>query len=250
MSQSTMEHPRVVSQEEWVTARKELLAKEKSLTRQRDALAEERNKLPWVKVDKKYEFETAGGKKTLAELFGGASQLAIYHFMFGPDWEQGCPSCSLLGDHMDGMGIHLAQRDVKLTMVSRAPLAKIEAFKKRMGWKFPWASSYGSEFNFDYGVSVPKDEVGKEHVYNYAPTKFPSDERPGLSVFYKNVNGELFHTYSMYARGLEDLLGVYVILDRVPKGRDEAGLPHGMAWVRHHDRYAESNIVEVKSAKS
>lgn len=249
MSQSTVDHPRVVSQAEWVAARKELLAKEKSLTRQRDALAEERNKLPWVKVDKKYEFETAGGKKTLADLFGGASQLAIYHFMFGPDWEQGCPSCSLLGDHMDGMGIHLAQRDVKLTMVSRAPLAKIEAFKKRMGWKFPWVSSYGSEFNFDFGVSVPKDEVGKEHVYNYAATKFPSDERPGLSVFYKNVNGELFHTYSMYARGLEDLLGVYVILDRVPKGRDEAGLPHGMAWVRHHDRYPESNIVEVKSAK-
>jgi len=165
MSQSTVDHPKVVSQAEWVAARKELLAKEKSLTRQRDALAEERNKLPWVKVDKKYEFETAGGKKTLAELFGGASQLAIYHFMFGPDWEQGCPSCSLLGDHMDGMGIHLAQRDVKLTMVSRAPLAKIEAFQKRMGWKFPWASSYGSEFNFDYGVSVPKEEVGEEHLF-------------------------------------------------------------------------------------
>lgn len=250
MSQSTVDHPTVVSQAEWVAARKELLAKEKSLTRQRDALAEERSKLPWVKVDKRYEFETAGGKKTLADLFGGASQLAIYHFMFGPDWEQGCPSCSLLGDHMDGMGIHLAQRDVKLTMVSRAPLAKIEAFKKRMGWKFPWASSYGSEFNFDYGVSVPKDEVGKEHVYNYAPTKFPSDERPGLSVFYKNEKGEVFHTYSMYARGLEDLLGVYVILDRVPKGRDEAGLTHGMAWVRHHDRYPESNIVGVQSAKT
>ncbi len=201
MSQSTVDHPKVVSQAEWVAARKELLAKEKSLTRQRDALAEERNKLPWVKVDKKYEFETAGGKKTLAELFGGASQLAIYHFMFGPDWEQGCPSCSLLGDHMDGMGIHLAQRDVKLTMVSRAPLAKIEAFKKRMGWKFPWASSYGSEFNFDYGVSVPKDEVGKEHVYNYAPTKFPSDERPGLSVFYKNGNGRSVpHVFDVCAR--------------------------------------------------
>ena len=250
MSGSTMEQPKVVSQAEWIAARKELLAKEKNLTRQRDALAEERRKLPWVKVDKKYVFETASGKKTLSELFGEKSQLAIYHFMLGPDWEQGCPSCSLLGDHMDGMAIHLAQRDVRLMIVSRAPLGKVEEFKKRMGWKFPWVSSYGSEFNFDYGVSVAKEDVGKEVVYNYNPSKFPSDERPGMSVFYKNANGEVFHTYSMYARGLEDLMGLYAILDRVPKGRDEAGLPHGMAWVRHHDRYPESNTVEVKAAKT
>jgi predicted dithiol-disulfide oxidoreductase (DUF899 family) len=250
MSANTMEQPKVVSQAEWIAARKELLAKEKNLTRQRDALAEERRKLPWVKVDKKYVFETASGKKTLSELFGGKSQLAIYHFMLGPDWEQGCPSCSLLGDHMDGMAIHLAQRDVRLTIVSRAPLGKVEEFKKRMGWKFPWVSSYGSEFNFDYGVSVAKEDVGKEIVYNYSSTKFPSEERPGMSVFYKNANGEVFHTYSMYARGLEDLMGLYAILDRVPKGRDEAGLPHGMAWVRHHDRYPESNTVEVKTAKT
>lgn len=249
MSQSTMEQPKVVSQEEWIAARKELLAKEKALTRQRDALAEERRKLPWVKVDRKYEFDTPSGKNTLADLFGGKSQLVIYHFMLGPDWEQGCPSCSLLGDHMDGMGIHLGQRDVRFMIVSRAPLAKIDEFKKRMGWKFPWVSSFGSKFNFDFGVSVPKEEMGKEHVYNYNLNKFPSDERPGLSVFYKNAKGEVFHTYSMYARGLEDLLGVYVILDRVPKGRDEAGLTHGMAWVRHHDRYPESHIVEVKTAK-
>jgi predicted dithiol-disulfide oxidoreductase (DUF899 family) len=249
MSQSTIENPKVVSQEEWVEARKELLVKEKNLTRQRDALAEERRKLPWVKVNAKYEFDTPSGKKSLADLFGGKSQLVIYHFMLGPDWEQGCPSCSLLGDHMDGMGIHLAQRDVRFMIVSRAPLSKIEEFKKRMGWKFPWVSSFGSKFNFYFGVSVTKEDAAKETVYNYAPAKFPSDERPGMSVFYKNANGEVFHTYSMYGRGLEDLMGLYVVLDRVPKGRDEAGLPHGMAWVRHHDRYPESNIVEVKSAK-
>lgn len=250
MTQSTIENPKVVSQAEWIAARKELLAKEKALTRQRDALAEERQKLPWVKVDAKYEFDTASGKKSLADLFGGKSQLVIYHFMLGPDWEQGCPSCSLLADHFDNLGVHLAQRDVRFLIVSRAPLAKISEFKKRMGWKFPWVSSFGSNFNFDYEVSVPKDEVGKEHVYNYVVSKFPSDERPGLSVFYKNVNGEVFHTYSMYGRGLEDFMGIYAILDRVPKGRDEAELTRGMAWVRHHDRYPESNIVGVQSAKT
>lgn len=247
---NTIENPRVVSQEEWVAARKELLAKEKNLTRQRDALAEERKKMPWVKVDAKYEFETPTGKKSLGDLFGGKSQLAIYHFMLGPDWEQGCPSCSLLGDHLDGIGIHLTQRDVRLMMVSRAPMEKIAEFKKRMGWKFPWVSSFGSAFNFDFQVSVPKEDAAKEHIYNYSPTKFPSEERPGMSIFYKNASGEIFHTYSVYARGLEDLMALYAILDRVPKGRDEAGLPHGMAWVRHHDRYPESSMVEVKSART
>jgi predicted dithiol-disulfide oxidoreductase (DUF899 family) len=248
MNESTVENPKVVSEAEWIAARKELLAKEKKLTRQRDELAAERQKLPWVKVDKKYVFETAGGKKSLAELFGGKSQLAIYHFMFGPDWEQGCPSCSLLADHFDNLGAHLSQRDVRFLIASRAPLDKIDAFKKRMGWKFPWVSAYNTDFNFDYEVSVPKEEMEKEHIYNYVRTKFPSEERPGLSVFYKNASGEVFHTYSMYGRGLEDFMGVYAILDRVPKGRDEAG--HGMAWVRHHDRYPESNIVEVKAAKT
>lgn len=248
MNESTVENPKVVSQAEWIAARKELLAKEKNLTRQRDALAEERQKLPWVKVDKDYVFDTAAGKKALAQLFGAKSQLVIYHFMLGPDWEQGCPSCSLLADHFDNLGVHLAQRDVRFLIASRAPLDRIDAFKKRMGWKFPWASSYPSDFNFDFGVSVPKEEVGKEHVYNYAPTKSSGDEQPGLSVFYKNQNGEVFHTYSIYGRGLEDFMGVYAILDRVPKGRDEAG--HGMAWVRHRDRYPESNIVGVQSAKT
>lgn len=250
MSVNTVEHPKVVTREEWIAARRELLAKEKSLTRQRDALAEERRKLPWVKVEEKYVFDAPSGKMSLAELFGGKSQLAIYHFMLGPDWEQGCPGCSLLGDHLDGLGIHLAQRDVRLMIVSRARLAKIADFKERMGWKFPWVSSFGNDFNFDFGVSVAKEEVGKEHIYNYAPMKFPSEERPGLSVFYKDAHGALFHTYSMYGRGLEDFMGLYAILDRVPKGRDEASFESPMAWVRHHDRYPESNMVEVKSAKT
>ena len=249
MSQSTIENPKVVSQEEWVEARKVLLVKEKNLTRQRDALAEERLRFPWLKVEKNYMFDTPAGKKPLADLFGGKNQLVIYHFMLGPDWEAGCPSCSLITDQMDPMAIHLAQRDVRLVLVSHAPLAKIEEFKKRMGWKLPWASSFGSDFNFDYDVSVKKEDKDKESTYNYAVTKFPSEERPGMSIFYKNAKSEVFHTFSVYGRGLEDFMGLYAILDRVPKGRDEEGLLHGMAWVRHHDRYPESNIVEVKSAK-
>jgi predicted dithiol-disulfide oxidoreductase (DUF899 family) len=249
MSQSTIENPKVVSQEEWVEARKVLLVKEKNLTRQRDALAEERLRFPWLKVEKNYMFDTPAGKKPLADLFGGKNQLVIYHFMLGPDWEAGCPSCSLITDQMDPMAIHLAQRDVRLVLMSHAPLAKIEEFKKRMGWKLPWASSFGSDFNFDYEVSVKKEDKDKESTYNYAVTKFPSEERPGMSIFYKNAKSEVFHTFSVYGRGLEDFMGLYAILDRVPKGRDEEGLPHGMAWVRHHDRYPESNIVEVKSAK-
>jgi predicted dithiol-disulfide oxidoreductase (DUF899 family) len=249
MSGTTVEHPKIVSQEEWTKARLRLLAEEKQLTRQRDAVARERQQLPWVRVGKRYTFDTPHGKKSLAELFGGKNQLAIYHFMFGADWDQGCPSCSLLADHMDNLAIHLAQRDVRLMMISHAPLAKIETFKKRMGWKLAWASSADSDFNFDFGVSVDKEDAAKEHVYNYALMKFPSEERPGMSIFYKNPQGELFHTYSVYGRGLEDFMAIYAILDRVPKGRDEAGLPHGMAWVRHHDRYPESKIVEVQSAK-
>jgi len=250
MSGTAMENPKVVTREEWTKARVALLAKEKELTRQRDALAQERQQLPWVRIEKNYMFETASGKKPLGELFSGKSQLGIYHFMFGPEWEQGCPSCSLIADHLDNLGMHLAQRDVRLLVVSQAPLAKIDTFKKRMGWKFPWVSSFGSEFNFDFGVSVKREDAAKEHMYNYVLTKFPSEERPGMSVFYRDASGEVFHTYSMYGRGLEELMSIYMILDRVPKGRDEAGLAHGMAWVRHHDRYPESNVVEVKSART
>jgi predicted dithiol-disulfide oxidoreductase (DUF899 family) len=240
-----MTEHKVVSQSEWLAARRELLAKEKEFSRQRDALSAERRKLPWVKVEKEYVFDTPGGKKTLAELFGRKSQLIVYHFMFGPGWEEGCPSCSFLGDHFDGSVVHLAHRDVTLTAVSRAPLSQIEAFKKRMGWRFPWASSYGTEFNHDYHVSFTKDERATGKVYyNYAETQFPSEEGPGASVFFKDATGAIFHTYSTYARGLDILLGTYNFLDLAPKGRDEEGLKHTMAWVRHHDKYIDGEFID------
>jgi predicted dithiol-disulfide oxidoreductase (DUF899 family) len=239
MSTHQVEHPRVVSEAEWLAARKELLAKEKSFSRQRDALSAQRRELPWVRVDKQYVFDTPGGKETLAELFAGRSQLIVYHFMFGPDWKEGCPSCSLISDHFDGSVAHLAQRDVTLVAVSRAPLPQIEAFKQRMGWRFKWVSSYGSDFNHDYQVSFTPEEQAQGTVsYNYERTRFPSDEAPGASIFYRDGTGAIFHTYSTYARGLDILIGAYNLLDLVPKGRDEEGLPHSMAWVRHHDRYA------------
>ena len=232
-----MQHT-IVSQGEWLKARKALLAKEKELTRARDALSEQRRELPWVKVDKTYEFEGPDGKETLADLFGGKSQLIVYHFMLGPGWVQGCPSCSYLADHFDGAAIHLAQRDVSFVVVSRAPLAEIEAYQKRMGWKFKWVSSYGSDFNHDFHVSFTKDEMAGEVDYNYAKGKFPSEEAPGLSAFIKD-DGAVFHTYSAYARGLDILLGAYNFLDMAPKGRDEDALPWSMAWVRRHDEYGK-----------
>jgi predicted dithiol-disulfide oxidoreductase (DUF899 family) len=229
----------IVSREQWIEARRAHLKHEKELTHLRDKLAAERRKLPWVKVEKDYEFDTPEGKKSLADLFGGCSQLLVYHFMFGPDWKEGCPSCSFVCDHIDGAVPHLAARDVKLTMVSRAPLAKIEAFKKRMGWRFPWVSSFGSDFNYDYHVSFTPDQRAKGKVdYNYEMEEFPSEEGPGASVFYKDpVSGEIFHTYSVYARGLDPLVGTYTLLDMVPKGRDEDKFAFSMAWLRHHDRY-------------
>ncbi len=237
---------KVVSQAEWLAARKDLLAKEKEFTRQRDALSAERRKLPWVKVEKNYVFDTADGKKTLADLFAGKSQLIVYHFMLGPGWEEGCKSCSFLGDHFDGSFIHLSHRDVALLAVSRAPLPQIEAFQKRMGWRFPWVSSYGSDFNRDYDVSFTKDEMAAGKVYyNYQEMEFPSEEAPGASVFYKDNTGDIFHTYSTYARGLDILVGTYNFLDLTPKGRDEAGLKHTMAWVRHHDKYVDDGLVDL-----
>jgi predicted dithiol-disulfide oxidoreductase (DUF899 family) len=233
-----MELQKVVSHDEWLAARKQHLKKEKEFTRLRDKLSAERRELPWVKVEKNYVFDAPKGKETLADLFAGRSQLIVYHFMFGPDWEQGCPSCSFLSDQTDGGTVHLAHRDVTLVVVSRAPLAKIEAFKKRMGWRFKWVSSYGNDFNFDYHVSFTKDEMAKGKIYyNYEMTEFSTEEAPGISVFYKNESGDIFHTYSAYARGLDMLVGAYNYLDLVPKGRDEAELPWTMAWVRHHDRY-------------
>ncbi len=231
---------KVVSREEWLKARKAHLAREKEFTRLRDKLSAERRDLPWVKVEKNYVFDAPKGKETLAELFDGRSQLIVYHFMFGPGWEQGCPSCSFLADHIDGSVVHLAHRDVTALAVSRAPLPQIEAFKKRMGWRFKWVSSYGNDFNFDYHVSFTKDEMAKDKVYyNYEMTEFDSEEAPGTSAFYKDGTGDIFHTYSSYARGLDMLVGAYNYLDLVPKGRDEEELPWTMAWVRHHDRYGD-----------
>jgi predicted dithiol-disulfide oxidoreductase (DUF899 family) len=232
-----MQPHKIVSPNEWLAARKGLLAKEKEFTRARDSLSAERRALPWVKVDKNYAFDTPGGKKTLADLFGGKSQLIVYHFMLGPEWEEGCPSCSYLADHFDGATTHLANRDVAFVVVSRAPLSKVEAFKKRMGWCFTWVSSFGSDFNFDYHVSFPEDTVGGKVEYNYEKQETGSDEMPGASVFYKDASGAVFHTYSAYARGLDILVGAYNFLDLTPKGRDEDKLPWTMAWVRHHDRY-------------
>jgi predicted dithiol-disulfide oxidoreductase (DUF899 family) len=233
-----MEPHRIVSRDEWLVARKAHLAEEKAFTRARDALSRQRRELPWVKVDKAYVFDGPNGKETLAGLFGNKSQLIVYHFMLGPDWEEGCPSCSLLADHFDGAAIHLAQRDVAFVVVSRAPLSQIEAFKRRMGWHFKWVSSFGTDFNYDYQVSAsPQEKAAGKVTYNYELTEFPSEERPGASVFYKNAGGEVFHTYSAYGRGLDILIGAYNLLDIAPKGRDEDGLAYTMAWVRHHDRY-------------
>jgi predicted dithiol-disulfide oxidoreductase (DUF899 family) len=235
----------VVSPAEWLAARKEFLAKEKEFTRLRDELSRQRRELPWEKVEKPYVFDGPNGRQTLAELFDGRSQLIVYHFMFGPGWKEGCPSCSFLADHFDGPAVHLANRDVTLAVVSRAPLAEIEAFKKRMGWRFKWVSSFGSDFNRDYHVSFTKDEMAAGKVlYNYGMTEFPSEEAPGASVFYKDAAGNIFHTYSSYGRGLDILLGAYNFLDLAPKGRDEDGLAFTMAWVRHHDRYSEGYAVD------
>jgi predicted dithiol-disulfide oxidoreductase (DUF899 family) len=250
MAQSQTVNPRVVSQAEWLEARKDLLRKEKEFTRARDALSAERRKMPWVKVEKEYVFDTPGGTQTLSGLFGGKSQLIVYHFMFGPGWEQGCPSCSFLADHFDPSVIHLAQRDVAFLAVSRATLNEIEAFKKRLGWHFNWVSSNRNDFNRDFHVYATKHEIETgTAIYNYSQSAFPSDERPGASVFFKDKSGNVFHTYSTYGRGLDILIGAYNYLDLVPRGRDEEGLPHGMAWVRHHDRYSDAKLVGLAGGK-
>jgi predicted dithiol-disulfide oxidoreductase (DUF899 family) len=229
----------IVSREEWLDARKALLAREKELTRLRDQLNAERRALPWVKVEKPYVFDGPDGKATLADLFGGRSQLIVKHFMLGPGWKEGCIGCSFGADHVDGALPHLEHRDVTYVAVSRAPLSEIEAFKERMGWRFRWVSSYGSDFNYDYHVSfTPEAVAGDTLYYNYAMQKLQGEEHPGISVFYKDEQGQVFHTYSTYARGTDLLLGTYNLLDLTPKGRDETGPRHNLTdWVRHHDRY-------------
>ena len=231
------------TREQWLAARLELLDVEKDLTRRSDELARRRQALPWVKVDREYRFETDAGNASLADLFCGRSQLLVYHFMFGPDWQEGCPGCSFVSDHVDGALLHVEQRDVAYVAVSRAPLAKIEAFKKRMGWNFRWVSSDGSDFNYDYHVSCTSEQRAKGEVYynfnmiDATAQGFDSDELPGVSVFYKDEAGDVFHTFSAYGRGVEPLLGAYDLLDLTPKGRDEE---HNMTdWLRHHDRYDE-----------
>jgi predicted dithiol-disulfide oxidoreductase (DUF899 family) len=237
----------VVSNAEWIAARKAFLMREKQMTRMRDQLNRQRMQLPWERVEKKYVFDGPKGKETLGDLFGGKSQLIIYHFMMGPGWPEGCPSCSLLADSIDGCLPHLANRDVTLMAVSRATLPEIEAFKRRMGWRFNWVSSNGNDFNYDYHVSFTKEDVAKGTMYyNYEVQPLSGEEWPGTSVFYKDESGEIFHTYSSYARGGDHLIETYNFLDLAPKGRNEDGLDFSMGWVRHHDKY-EKDAVHASS---
>jgi predicted dithiol-disulfide oxidoreductase (DUF899 family) len=240
-----MQHNRIVSREEWLSARRALLVKEKEATRLRDAINFERMALPWVKLEQAYAFDTPEGRKSLAALFAGRSQLIVYHFMLGPEWQAGCPGCSFLADHIDGALPHLDHHDVTMVAVSRAPLAKIEAYRTRMGWRFPWVSSFGSAFNFDFHVSFTGEQLAKGAVfYNFAEISSGEahDELPGLSAFYKDAAGDVFHTYSAYARGLEELIGTLMILDRASKGRNETA---GMGWVRRHDEYEDTTESSV-----
>ena len=231
---------RIVSRDQWLDARRALLRREKDLTHLRDQINAERLALPWVRIEKHYEFDTDAGRRSLGDLFAGRSQLIIYHFMLGPDWQAGCPGCSFVADHLDGTLPHLQHHDVSLVAVSRAPLAQIEKYQTRMGWRFPWASSFGSDFNFDFGVSFTPQQIGQGKVtYNFTDmdsVNFSSEE-PGLSAFSKDASGVVFHTYSAYSRGVEDLLGTLMILDRAPKGRNERST---MDFVRRHDEYDDA----------
>ncbi len=229
---------KIVSEADWLEARKALLDREKAFLKARDELTRQRRDLPWVEVGKDYRFETETGPKSLADLFGDHSQLVIYHFMYGPDWNAGCKSCSLIAESFDRNVVHMAARDVALVVVSRAPLDKLLAFRNRMGWQFDWVSSHDSDFNYDYHVSfAPEAREKGEIVYNYAKGSFPADEAPGLSVFCKDTDGRIYHTYSTYGRGLDPMMAVYQFLDLVPKGRDEDALGYSMEWVRLRDEY-------------
>lgn len=244
-SNQSLKNHKVVSTEEWIEARKQLLKKEKELTRLNDRINEERRSLPWEKIDKDYVFDTPTGKETLFDLFEGRSQLIIKHFMFAPEWKEGCVGCSFGADHIDGANLHLKHHDVTVVAVSRASLAQIELFKKRMGWKFKWVSSQENDFNYDFHVSCTKEDLEKGQVYyNYNMLPAESEEMPGISVFYKDDNGNIYHTYSTFARGDEKLVGAYMFLDLTPKGRNETGANGNlMDWVKHHDKYdADSHI--------
>jgi predicted dithiol-disulfide oxidoreductase (DUF899 family) len=230
----------VVSKDRWLEARRALLAEEKALTRERDRVSEMRRELPWVKIDKDYVFQGADGSIALGQLFDGRSQLVVYHFMFGTDWQEGCPGCSLLADQVDGARQHFEHNDVSFVAVSRGPFEKLDAYRRRMGWKFRWVSSAASDFNFDFHVSFPKDGREQGIFYNFAKSPDPGvDELPGVSVFYKDDDRTIYHTYSTYGRGGEMFLPVYSWLDVVPKGRNETNKGNLTDWVRRHDRYEQ-----------
>ena len=244
---ATKTQHQVVSRDEWLKARMAHLQAEKEFTRHRDELSRQRRELPWERVETNYVFEGPYGPESLADLFAGRNQLIIYHFMLGPNWEEGCKSCSFLADHFDATRIHLAHRDVTFAVVSQAPMPRIRAFQKRMGWRFHWVSAYANSFQRDYGVHFTKEELAGEVNYNYGRQRFGAEEAPGLSVFSKNEAGAIFHTYSTYGRGLDALIGTYQFLDLVPKGRDEDGLAFTMSWVRHHDKYGDDYVLDPKA---
>jgi predicted dithiol-disulfide oxidoreductase (DUF899 family) len=239
MKTNSFENPIVVPEDQWLASRRELLREEKELTRMRDRLAARRRELPWVKVNKAYTFESPSGQVSLANLFDGRSQLAIYHFMLAPGWGEGCPSCSYVADHLAPTVVHLQARDVAFAAISRAPLAEIAPFKERMGWDFNWVSSHDNDFNFDYHVSFTEEEMKRGKVYyNFGLTEFPSEEAPGFSVFAKDANGDVYHTYSTYGRGVDQFMTTYAVLDLVPKGRNEdPSKLNKLDWVRYHDSY-------------
>ena len=241
-------HP-VVSGDGWLAARKALMAREKELMRLSDQIARERRALPWERIEKNYVFDTLAGPRSLADLFEGRRQLLVQHFMLAPGWSEGCPSCSYMADHTDGMTVHLAHRDTAFVAISRAPLAEIERFRQRMGWQFTWVSANGSDFNHDFHVSfTAQEQASDEAYYNYTMGPARGEEAPGISVFFKNDAGEVFHTYSTFGRGVEVMMGTYHLLDLTPEGRSERDVPYKMEWVRHHDRYAPAPTAQPKPA--